>query len=153
MPRAERLVRDFNAIFKENDKIYRDAARRLGLSDTVFWILYMIREAEGPVFQRDIIGLSFLPPQTVNSALKKLQSDGFAELRGNTSDRRCKQIALTEKGESLAQRTVDRAIAAEGRAMAEFADADIFLRLFERYNGLLKDAFAKMEGGSGSEQL
>ena len=34
---------EFNNIVKENDDIYRCAARSLGLSDSVFWILYTFR--------------------------------------------------------------------------------------------------------------
>ena len=88
MKAASRMLKEYNTIFKENEKVYRDAVRLVGLPDTAFWILYALRDTDGPLTQRDIININFLPPQTVNSALKKLQTEGYVVLR-DADDKKC----------------------------------------------------------------
>ena len=66
-----------NNLFKENDEIYRNAAKRVGLPDCAFWIFYILREdsikKEGNILtQSEICSTMYLPKQTVNSAMKKL---------------------------------------------------------------------------------
>jgi len=129
----------FNGIIKENGKQYRDAAKLLGISDCVFWILYSLRETKENLTQKEIGDTAFMPPQTINSALKKLEAGGYVELR-NDSDKRSKQVYLTEKGDILAQKTVDKVIAIEMRAVNGMTEEEqlVFLKLFQKYTDLLK---------------
>lgn len=154
MKAASRMLKEYNTIFKENEKVYRDAVRLVGLPDTAFWILYALRDANGPLTQRDIININFLPPQTVNSALKKLQTEGYVVLRG-TDDRRRKQVCLTAQGEALARRTADRVMQMEEAAAAGLTAEEQaeFLRLFQKYTDLLKHNLTELQGGTYDEQL
>ena len=154
MKAASRMLKEYNTIFKENEKVYRDAIRLVGLADTAFWILYALRDADGPLTQRDIININFLPPQTVNSALKKLQTEGYVVLRG-TDDRRRKQVCLTAQGEALARRTADRVMQMEEAAAAGLTAEEQaeFLRLFQKYTDLLKHNLTELQGGAYDEQL
>ena len=151
MKAVSRMLKEYNTIFKENEKVYRDA---VGLPDTAFWILYALRDADGPLTQRDIININFLPPQTVNSALKKLQTEGYVVLRG-TDDRRRKQVCLTAQGEALACRTADRVMQMEEAAAAGLTAEEQaeFLRLFQKYTDLLKHNLTELQGGAYDEQL
>lgn len=72
---AWQILAQYNSIFRESDQIYRTAAKSFGLSDCAFWILYSLREASTPLTQSDICNQIYLPKQTVNSALKKLEAD------------------------------------------------------------------------------
>ena len=36
----------YNAIYKETDAVYSGFAKRSGLSDCAFWLLYSIRDSE-----------------------------------------------------------------------------------------------------------
>lgn len=138
----ERLS-EYNRLYKENDELYRNAARELGLSDCAFWILYFLREnAEGPeggLTQSDICSMIYTPKQTVNSSLKQLEKDGYLQL-AEGRDRRSKPVRLTPRGEKLAVKTVDRVLEAELRAMAEMTEEEQagFLGLFRRYTEFLK---------------
>lgn len=132
-----------NSLFKENDEIYRNAAKNLGLPDCTFWILYTLRETtlrkEGHILtQSEICSAMFLPKQTVNSAMKKLEKDGYIQLL-NANSRRSKQVSLTQKGLELAQKTVDRVITLETDALAALSpdEKENFLRLYNKYNALL----------------
>lgn len=134
----EQQLHQYNSLIKENDELYRDVARSLGLPDCAFWILYFIRENPMPLTQRQICSYLYLPKQTVNSALKKLENEGYIQL--TASGHRSKQILLTEKGTALATQTVDLVIDRELTALAALSpkeQAD-FLRLFEKYTEELK---------------
>ena len=131
---------EYNRIFKENDEIYREAAKRLGLSDCAFWILYAVRSAEAVLTQSDLCYSQYQPKQTINSALKKLEREGYLSLRCK-DDRRSKQIYLTEKGIDLAKNTVDKVIFAEVDALSGLTTAEQreFLTLFRKYTDCLKE--------------
>lgn len=55
--------------------MYRDAVKSFGISESTFGILYAIRNSSVGLTQREIIQHNFLPPQTINSALKKMEAD------------------------------------------------------------------------------
>lgn len=136
---------EYICLFKTNDKMYRDAVKSYGISESTFWILYTIRNAPEGVTQREIIHYCFLPPQSINSALKKMEADGYVEMRIAT-DRRTKQVYLTEKGEALSAKTVDCLIATEVQASKQLTQEEKseFLRIFEKYistvQSMLSDA-------------
>ena len=67
----EKRLLEFDNIMKENDDIYRCAARLLGLSDSAFWILYAFRVEKEELTLREICNVLYQPKQTVHSALKK----------------------------------------------------------------------------------
>ena len=120
-----RRFSEYNRILKENDELYRSAVKTMTQSD-VSYTLYQ-------------------PKQTVNSALKKLADGGYIVL-SEQKDRRSKPLSLTEKGQRLAEKTVDRVIAAEHRALAGLSEEkqDIFIRLFRQYTDLLRDSLAAL---------
>ena len=116
-------LRILNEIYKKTNAIYRDAAKRFGVPECTFWILYTLRETGRPVTQSEIRDITQSPSQTINSALKKLEADGMVRLE-NQNDRRKKQIILTEKGVSFAERTADQMIAMETKAMQSLSDEE-----------------------------
>ena len=129
----------YNELYKEQDELYRAAARGFGLSDCAFWVLYALREAERPMTQSDVCAAVYQPKQTVHSALKKLIGEGCLRL-AEGRDRRSKYLVLTERGETLVRRTVDPVMAAETAAMDTLTEAERtqFLSLCRRYNTALR---------------
>lgn len=130
---------EYNGLIKENDELYRNAARAMGLSDCAFWIFYLLWECDTELTQSDICSAIYVPKQTVNSSLKKLEESGYLRLvEGN--DRRSKLVHLTQKGTALAAETVDRVLTAEQQAMGGMTaeEQTVFLRLFRKYTDLLK---------------
>lgn len=128
---------EYNRIMKENEEFYRDVAKTLGLSESVFWILYTLR-TEYATVQSEICACMYQPKQTVNSALKKMEADGYIELTSG-DDRRSKRILLTEKGDALCKKTVDKIIAIECAALDGLPEEELeqFLSLFRRFTDLL----------------
>lgn len=129
----------YNELYKEQDDLYRAAARGFGLSDCAFWVLYALREAERPMTQSGVCAAVYQPKQTVHSALKKLMGAGYLQL-AEGRDRRSKYLVLTEQGEALVRRTVDPVMAAETAAMDTLTEAERtqFLSLCRRYNTALR---------------
>ncbi len=134
-----RKLFEYNGLVKENDELYHGIAKTLGLSDCAFWILYFLWESPEPVTQTQVCDGLCQPKQTVNSALKKLESDGYLELYQG-EDRRKKRLRLTEQGKLLAGQTVDRVMALERKAMEELPEEELdeFIRLYRKYTDILK---------------
>lgn len=99
------FIRAFNEADKEMNIIYHRLARHYRLSDSVFWVLYLLGEAQGPMTQTKLCGALFLSKQTVNSALKKLESRGYLRMESMSGDRRNKLLSLTDRGEELLRLT------------------------------------------------
>ena len=139
-------LREFNRIMKETDRMYEDVSKKFKISNAAFWILYFLRENELPRTQSEICFVSHLPKQTVNSALKKLESDRYINMAFG-DNKKSKQIVLTEKGCKLAESTADVVIAAEHRALKSFSDSEYrtFLQLFEKYKNSVKSEFEKID--------
>ena len=130
-----RRFSEYNRILKETDELYRSAVKTMGLPDCAFWILYTLRESSETLTQSDVC----------YTLLKKLADGGYIVL-SEQKDRRSKPLSLTEKGQRLAEKTVDRVIAAEHRALAGLSEEkqDIFIRLFRQYTDLLRDSLAAL---------
>ena len=77
--------------------------------------------------------------QSVNSALKRLETDGFVQLEEDPEKRTQKYIRLTPKGEKLARRSADVVRNAELDTRSHLSDAEreTMMRLRERYTELL----------------
>ncbi|MBE5040151.1 MarR family winged helix-turn-helix transcriptional regulator [Ructibacterium gallinarum] len=131
----------YNSIYKENDQLYHHLARHFGLSDCAFWILYILRETEKIYTQKEICNLLFLSKQTVNSALKKLEKNGYIVLSSNENNKKNKQILLTQTGEKLMQNTIDPILKIEEKAFARFSEKEcnLFLNMYHQYLEFLKE--------------
>ena len=110
------FLRAYNVLYKETSAIYHQLAGYFGLSDTAFWLLYSLREADRPLNQAELSVLLCLSKQTVNSALKSLEGAGYLRLESTAEDRRSKEVHLTDAGATLAAASVDRVLAIEERA-------------------------------------
>ena len=145
----EKLLYKYNRIYKENNYLYRGVAKTLGVSDSVFWILYSLRERSGGATQSEICNMLYEPKQTVNSALKKMEAEGYITMASHP-DRRRKLLVLTQKGEELAEKTADKVLALECSALREMSEADrqAFLRLFQTYTEILKEKISSITSPS-----
>lgn len=135
---SKRLA-EYNSIIKEHEDLYRQLAKRFGMSECSFWILYSLRETNTSFTQSELCYALSQPKQTINSALKKMQDYGFIELL-ISQDRRKKYIRLTDKGALLAQETVDKVILLENQTFDTFTEEEqsLFLQLLHKYTDNLK---------------
>lgn len=128
-------LRDFNRLTLESDSIYREAARRLGISSCSLWILYTMRTEGEPVTQTRLCEILYEPKTTINSCLKQMEAQGLIVMAAG-SDRRTRPVAMTEKGRELAEHTADRLLRAEEAALLNIPPElrDGMLQGFRTYN-------------------
>lgn len=105
--------KEMNAIMAGTDALYHEAARRLGISDADFYILYVLVEAKGSIPQRDIYKESGMARSTVNSAIKKLEKKGILTLE--SLDGRSTVVRITYRGRRLSRDTVEKVIEIENK--------------------------------------
>ena len=136
----------FNREMKKLDDVYRNAAKRCGMAECAFWILYTLRTEDTSFTQSEICDFLAEPKQTVNSALKKLEAEGYLSLTPGEDQRR-KCIRLTEKGERLAKARVDCVAEAEAAALRAMTPEDCaaFVRLTRQYRKLLEERLVRGE--------
>ena len=134
---AYQMLIAFNRETKKLDDVYRSAAKSCGISECAFWILYTLRVEEKSFTQAEICEFLIEPKQTVNSALKKLEAEGYLTLSAG-EDQRSKHVCLTEKGERFVKAHVDRVPEAEAAALGAMtaAERDALIRLTGRYRAM-----------------
>lgn len=131
-------------IDKQISSVYADYARSVGLSYTSLHILHMVMVTESCT-QKVIIEQTFLPKQTVNSAISAFCKQGIMELRESMEDRRVKTIHLTSKGQDFAESILPQITEAEADSIAQFAEEEreLLLKLMKKY----ADTFEKILRG------
>lgn len=126
-------LRRWNHMFTTMDAAYHEAGCRLGISDCAMHVLYTICECGTARPLTEIVAITGISKQTINSALRRLETDGFVTLE--LLNRRRKLVRLTEAGQKLAQRTVLRLAAMENEVISSYSQEEWeqYLALSERY--------------------
>ncbi|MCH3977850.1 MAG: MarR family winged helix-turn-helix transcriptional regulator [Candidatus Methanomethylophilus sp.] len=85
------------------DRLYQDYAKSVGMSYTSLLVLDILYDA-GPISQKEISEAMMCSKQSVNQIVRALWEKGYAELSEDLSDRRNKQVRLTESGTAYAEK-------------------------------------------------
>ena len=104
---------EFNRIDGQIQRSYHEAAVKMGLPDSEFWILYVLATNEPEMLQTELTAITGVSKTTINSALKKMERAGLLELTPGGGRNTCAR--LTETGHQLAEKTVCRLVALENR--------------------------------------
>lgn len=122
-----------NHLQGEIEAAYHNAALKFGLADSVQFILYTICYLGDNCPLSDIVKMTGISKQTINSALRNMENQGLIQLVSATS--RAKNVMLTDAGRKLAERTVLRLMQAEDAIFSGWTDADVqkYLELTERF--------------------
>ena len=126
-------LRRLNQLYSEIDAAYHEAAFRLGVSDSELRILYALCTDDGCRPLSEVVQVSGLSKQTVNSALRKLEQEGMLYLRPEVG--RSKTVCLTDSGKELAGRSALRLMSLEDAVYASWSkeELQLYLELTERY--------------------
>lgn len=132
-------TRRYNRLISEIEEVYHEVAVRKGFSDSAMSVLYVLSDNDGKCRLADLIKLSGVNKQTVNSALRKLEKDGIVYLE--PAGGKSKRVCLTEKGFSVARQTVDKVIDAEKEIYSSWTreEWEIYVQLTERYLSRLRE--------------
>ena len=126
-------IKRLNLITSEIDAIYHEATLKLGLTDSAMIVLYTMCLFDGSCLLGQIISLSGLSKQTINSALRKLEDDGVVYLKPSSG--RKKLVCLTDKGRELALGTAMRLMEIENEVFSEWSarDREAYIRFHMRF--------------------
>ena len=115
------------------DAVYHQASLRLGIADSTMRILYTILDNGERCLLSDVYKQSGISKQTVNSALRKLESGNMVYLENHKG--KAKTVCLTDAGKALVQQTAARLYDAERRALETWTGEEIdqHIALLEKY--------------------
>jgi DNA-binding MarR family transcriptional regulator len=133
-----------NCLASDLDNLYHQAAQKLGISDSVLFLLYVVCENSGRCPLADIRTATGMTKQTLNSALRRLENDGVVTLAQHSG--RSKIVCLTETGVEYAEKTVMRLFNAESSVFKSWLPDEIstYLKLMERYNNDFRAQIERM---------
>lgn len=132
-------LKRLNLLTSEIAGVFHDVAVSMGLSDSAMHILYTVSFQGDSCPLGDIIRLTGISKQTINSSLRKLEKDHILYLRAEGPRR--KVVCLTDFGKELADRTAGQMIRMENEIFASWTetDRDAYLALTGRYLNDLKE--------------
>lgn len=123
-----------NKLVKKQDKIYHQCAKKAGITDTKFWVLYALCESGGVLCQNSFCENWCYSKQTVNTAVSGLEKEGFIYLTFAIGSRKQKEIRLTEKGAAFCNQYIKTVLEAECRSLMNLSEGERknFFKLIER---------------------
>lgn len=144
---TSKIMKRFNYLLGELDAVYHDMSLKLGLSDSAMNILYTICDQGDRCLLQNICRWSGLSKQMINSAIRKLETEGVVYLERAGS--RNKDVCLTEQGMELAERTVGRIMQAENEIFASWTEEDVekYLELTAHFLAAIREKAEQMKAG------
>ncbi|MCI7606995.1 MAG: MarR family transcriptional regulator [Spirochaetales bacterium] len=138
MQYTSQALKRINHLVSELDQVYHLYALKYGLSDSEFAILYTLSVEGGECALSELVALSGIPKQTVNSALRKMEAEGTVYLTEN--GKRKKNVNFTDKGREKAERSVNDLIEIENSILNKWGKERVeqYIRDTEEYNELMK---------------
>lgn len=138
------ILHQVNCLTSDLNALYHQAARKLGVPDSVLITVYEVYEKGDGCLLSDIYKDSGVSKQTINSAIRNLEQRDILFLEQASG--RMKRIRLTEKGQEFVTRTASRLSAAECNAFDGWTaeELELHVRLMTRYNQAFRRAIEQM---------
>lgn len=126
-------TRRYNRLISEIDEVYHEVAVRQGFSDSAMAILYALSDNGGQCRLTELIRLSGVNKQTVNSALRKLEKNDIVYLE--SAGGKAKRVCLSEHGLAIVHNTVERVLEVERKIYSSWSreEWELYIQLTERY--------------------
>lgn len=137
-------IHRINYLTAEMDALYHQASLKIGLADSAMRVLYAIYDNGDWCMLSDIYKQSGISKQTVNSALRKLESEDIIYLENFKG--KSKKVLLTEKGKEYIQQTAARLYQAEKNVYDSWTQDDLntYVHLTEKYIDLFREQVKKI---------
>lgn len=131
--KLEKALQDYNYLWRKIEELWHEIAQKVGMPDSAFMILYSILEVGEGCLQKDICDLNAVSKQTVHSAIKKLEQNGFIEF-GNHRGKE-KRIYLTPQGKAFTKEKILPFADMENEVFAEMSEEESreLIRLTRKY--------------------
>ncbi len=96
----------WNMLVKKQDEFYHQCAKKSGLSDAQFWVLYALCEAKEALCQNTFCENWCYSKQTVSAAVAGLEKAGLVYLTYAEGSRKQKNLYLTKEGEDFCNKNI-----------------------------------------------
>ena len=113
-------LKKWSRLTKRQNEIYHRAAKRAGLPDAQFWLLYALSEEKGPLCQNTFCSDWCYSKQTVSTAVAGLCRAGLAGLQFASGSKKQKDLFLTEAGEDFCRQHIIPVMEAECAVLNRF---------------------------------
>lgn len=132
----------FNKLTKKQEEIYHMCAKKAGLTDTKFWVLYALCETGGELCQNSFCETWCYSKQTVNTAVALLEKEGIVSLTFAEGSRKQKDIRLTDAGEAFCNQHIRPILEAEEASLMGLKEEErnTFLSVYAGLIHSLEDA-------------
>ena len=129
---------EYTYLAEEINALYHEAAVKMGISDSVMNILYVICEKGDQCLQSEISKLTGISRQTINSAIRKLEKDEIVYLQQGRG--RNTVVCLTEKGKNFSAEKIIPLFEIENKIWNEWTEEEQrqYLMLTKKYRDALK---------------
>ncbi len=121
-----------NKLIKKQEEIYHCFAKEAGLTDTQFWVLYALCEADTALCQNTFCENWCYSKQTVNTAVANLEKAGLLALTYAQGSHKKKDIILTPAGEAFCDLHIRNLLQAEDTALMNLSteERESFFQIF-----------------------
>ena len=129
---------EYTYLAGEINSLYHEAAVRMGVSDSVMNILYVICEKGDRCLQSEISKLTGISRQTINSAIRKLEKGELVYLE--QKEGRNTMVCLTEKGRDFCTQKILPLFKIENKIWNEWTvdEQDKYILFTQKYRDSLK---------------
>lgn len=147
----QRSVKELDARVTEKwnsiDRLSEEYARAVGLTPMSLAVLAVIYENQENCTQKLICKRSQFNKQSVNMIVKSFLEQGYVELEEIKSDRRNKQVKLSENGKKYAKQTVDPLLQVGQRAMERLTpeQSEVLLMFLDLYKECYQNGIAELK--------
>lgn len=130
---------EFNRLSREITEVYHNVSSKLGISNSTFIIFYALVELGDGCRQTDIVKAYFVNKQTINTSVKKLEKEGYIELRASKGHEQL--IYITPKGKKLTEEKIYPVFELENSIINEFSKEELIMLslLTKKYLQKLKE--------------
>lgn len=133
-----------NCLNEEIESLYHQASVKLGVSDSVSFVLYITYINNGKCLLYDIYKSSGISKQTINSAIRKLENEDIIYLEKYNG--KSKIVCLTEKGKEYTNQTAKKLYEAEFSTFKDWdeKEMELYLKLMKKHRNSFKKQIEKL---------
>lgn len=138
-------MKRINNLTSEINELYHEYSRKMGISDSVCVVLYGMCELGDGCTQNDICRQSGMSKQTVHSAVRSLQAQGY--IVASEANGRSVHLSLTQAGQEMVREKIWPLVRLENDVLAGWKREELaeYERLIARMCDDIKERVQRVE--------
>ena len=143
MDNLKNYMVEINQLSNEIDSVYHDIAQNYGISDSVYWILYIIYYSDTPISQIELCDCWSYSKQTVNSSITSMIKKGLITLEVIPGTRNKKRILLTSAGRELSASVIGETKKIEQAMFSKYSEKEMekFITMFRNMTANMREEY------------